>query len=317
MKIVVLDGYTLNPGDLSWDEFKNFGELTIYDRTSKEDVVDRIGDAEVILVNKIAITKEILDLCPSVKYIGELATGYNNIDVLAAKEKGVVVTNIPTYGTNGVAQFAIALLLELCSHVGSHSDAVKNGDWTNSIDWCFWNNPLMELDGKTMGFIGFGRIGQRTAKIAEAMGMKILAYARNKRPELESENCRFVELEELLEKSDVISLHAPLNADTEGIINKNNIEKMKDGVLIINTARGALIVEEDLRDALNIGKVGGAACDVVSIEPIREDNPLLNAKNIIITPHIAWAPRESRERLMNIALDNLKAFIMGESINRV
>lgn len=317
MKIVVLDGYTLNPGDLSWDELKDLGELTVYDRTPANKVIERIGDADIVYTNKTPITKEILDSCPNIKFIGELATGYNNIDIIAAKNKNIPVCNIPTYGTNAVAQFAMALLLELCHHVGEYSDEVKNGEWTNNMDWCFWNHPMVELDGKTMGIIGFGRIGQRTAKIAQALGMNILAFSNNRRSEFETETCKYADLEELLEKSDVISLHCPLFPETKGIINKDTINKMKDGVMIINTSRGQLIVEEDLRDALNAGKVAGAACDVVSSEPIKLDNPLLSAKNIIITPHIAWAPKESRQRLMNIAVDNLKAFISGNPINIV
>ena len=317
MKIVVLDGYTLNPGDLSWDELETLGELTVYDRTPIDKVVERIGDADIVYTNKTPITKEILDLCPNIKFIGELATGYNNIDIITAKNKNIPVCNVPTYGTNAVAQFTIALLLELCHHVGAHSDAVKEGDWTNNIDWCFWNHPMVELDGKTMGIIGFGRIGQRTAKIAQALGMNILALSNNRRPEFETETCKYVDLEELLAKSDVISLHCPHFPETRGIINKNTIGKMKDGVMIINTSRGQLIVEEDLRDALNSGKIAGAACDVVSIEPIQLDNALLDAKNIIITPHIAWAPRESRQRLMDIAVKNLRSFIEGNPINVV
>lgn len=317
MKIVVLDGYTLNPGDLSWDELGALGKITVYDRTPVDKIVERIGDAEIVYTNKTPITKETLDLCPNIKFIGELATGYNNIDIIAAKDKNIPVSNIPSYGTNAVAQFTIALLLELCSHVGAHSDAVKNGEWTNNVDWCFWNHPMVELEGKTMGIIGFGRIGQRTAKIAEALGMNILAFANTRKPELETETCKYASLDELLEKSDVISLHCPLFPETKGIINKDTIAKMKDGVMIINTSRGPLIVEEDLRDALNSDKVAGAACDVVSVEPIKMDNPLLNAKNVIITPHIAWAPKESRQRLMDIAVDNLKAFIAGNPVNVV
>ena len=246
-----------------------------------------------------------------------LATGYNVVDTEAAKEKGVVVSNIPTYGTDAVAQFAIGLLLELCHHIGEHSQCVKNGEWEHNEDWCFWKYPLIELAGKTMGIIGFGRIGQGTARIAQALGMKVLAYDVSKREELESETCRFASLDELFAESDVISLHCPLFPATKGIINKENIKKMKDGVMIINNSRGPLVVEEDLRDALNKGKVAGAAVDVVSTEPIRGDNPLLEAKNCIITPHIAWAPKESRQRLMDIAVDNLKAFLSGTPKNVV
>lgn len=317
MKIVILDGYTENPGDLSWEGFEKLGELTVYDRTPSDKIVERIGDADVVYTNKTPISKESLDACPNVKFIGVLATGYNVVDVNAAKEKGIPVSNIPTYGTDAVSQFAIALLLELCHHVGEHSDCVKRGDWTNNQDWCFWNHPLVELAGKTMGIVGFGRIGQGTARIAQALGMKVLAHDAYKNPDLESETCKYAELDELLANSDVISLHCPLFPETEGIINKDTIAKMKDGVMIINDSRGPLIVEEDLRDALNSGKVAGAAVDVVSTEPIKMDNPLLQAKNMIITPHIAWAPKESRQRLMDIAVDNLKAFAAGSPINVV
>lgn len=317
MKIVVLDGYTLNPGDISWEGMEAFGEVTVYDRTKAEDVVERIGDAEVVYTNKTPITKETMDACPGMKFIGVLATGYNIVDVAAAKEKGIPVSNIPTYGTAAVSQFAIALLLELCHHIGEHSDAVKAGEWTNNPDWCFWKYPLVELAGKNMGIIGFGRIGQDTGKIAQALGMKVLAYDAFKRPELESDTCKYVDLDTLLAQSDVISLHCPLFPDTEGIINKDTIAKMKDGVMIINDSRGPLIVEQDLRDALDSGKVAGAALDVVSTEPIQMDNPLLGAKNVILTPHIAWAPKESRQRLMDIAVDNLKCYVDGKPQNVV
>ncbi len=317
MKIVVLDGYTLNPGDISWEGMEAFGEVTVYDRTKAEEVVERIGDAEVVYTNKTPITKETMDACPNMKFIGVLATGYNIVDVAAAKEKGIPVSNIPTYGTAAVSQFAIALLLELCHHIGEHSDAVKAGEWTSNPDWCFWKYPLVELAGKNMGIIGFGRIGQDTGKIAQALGMKVLAYDAFKRPELESDTCKYVDLDTLLAQSDVISLHCPLFPDTEGIINKDTIAKMKDGVMIINDSRGPLIVEQDLRDALDSGKVAGAALDVVSTEPIQMDNPLLGAKNVILTPHIAWAPKESRQRLMDIAVDNLKCYVDGKPQNVV
>lgn len=317
MKIVVLDGYTLNPGDITWEGMEALGELTVYDRTKAEDVAARIGDADVVYTNKTPITKETLDACPNVKFIGVLATGYNIVDIAAAKEKGIPVSNIPTYGTAAVSQFAIGLLLELCHHIGEHSDAVKAGEWTSNPDWCFWKYPLVELDGKTMGIIGFGRIGQDTGKIAQALGMKVLAYDAFKRPELETETCHYVDLDILLAESDVIALHCPLFPDTEGIINKDTIAKMKDGVMIINNSRGPLVVEQDLRDALDSGKVAGAAVDVVSTEPIRMDNPLIGAKNVIITPHISWAPKESRQRLMNIAVDNLKCYVEGKPQNVV
>lgn len=317
MKIVVLDGYTLNPGDISWEGMEALGEVTVYDRTRPEEVVERIGDAEVVYTNKTPITRETLDQCGNVRFIGVLATGYNIIDIEAAKEKGIPVSNIPTYGTAAVSQYAIALLLELCHHIGEHSDAVKNGEWTSNPDWCFWKYPLVELAGKTMGIIGFGRIGQDTGKIAQALGMKVLAFDAYKKPELESETCHYADLDTLLAESDVISLHCPLFPDTEGIINKDTIAKMKTGVMIINDSRGPLIVEEDLRDALNSGKVAGAALDVVSTEPIQMDNPLLSAKNVILTPHIAWAPKESRQRLMNIAVENLQHFVDGAPQNVV
>ncbi|MGF0032468.1 D-2-hydroxyacid dehydrogenase [Bariatricus sp. SGI.154] len=317
MKIVVLDGYTLNPGDISWEGMEAFGEVTVYDRTQPEDIVARIGDAEVVYTNKTPLTRETFDACPNIKFVGVLATGYNIVDIEAAKEKGIPVSNIPTYGTAAVSQYAIALLLELCHHIGEHSDCVKKGDWTNNPDWCFWNYPLVELAGKTMGIIGFGRIGQDTGKIAQALGMKVLAFDAYHNPALETETCRYAELDELLAESDVISLHCPLFPSTEGIINKDTIAKMKTGVMIINDSRGPLIVEEDLRDALNSGKVAGAAVDVVSTEPIQMDNPLLQAKNMIITPHIAWAPKESRQRLMDIAVANLKAYVDGEPQNVV
>ena len=317
MKIVVLDGYTLNPGDISWEGMEAFGDLTVYDRTKAEDVAERIGDAEVVYTNKTPITKETLDACPNVKFIGVLATGYNIVDTAAAKEKGIPVSNIPTYGTAAVSQFAIGLLLELCHHIGEHSDAVKAGEWTSNPDWCFWKYPLVELAGKNMGIIGFGRIGQDTGKIAQALGMKVLAYDAFKRPELESDTCKYVDLDTLLAQSDVISLHCPLFPDTEGIINKDTIAKMKDGVMIINDSRGPLIVEQDLRDALDSGKVAGAALDVVSTEPIQMDNPLLGAKNVILTPHIAWATKEARQRLMQMAEENLKAFLEGTPIHVV
>ena len=313
MKIVVLDGYTLNPGDLTWDEIAKLGQLVIHDRTefSPENVIETIGDAEIVFTNKTPLPKSVLSKTPSVKYIGVLATGYNVVDVNAAKEFGIVVTNIPAYGTTAVAQYTIALLLELCHHIGEHSRSVLNGDWTKSPDWCYWNYPLIELAGKTMGLVGFGRIGQATAKIAQAVGLSILVYDTNQKKELENDSLKYVGLDELLSKSDIVSLHCPLFDSTKGIINKDNIAKMKDGVMIINTSRGPLVVEEDLRVALDSGKVAGAAVDVVSSEPIAADNPLLKAKNCIITPHIAWAPKESRTRLMSIAVENLKSFING------
>jgi Lactate dehydrogenase and related dehydrogenases len=317
MKIVILDGHTENPGDLSWEGFEKLGQVTVYDRTPADEIVERIGDAEIVITNKTPISAETLQACRGIKYVGVLATGYNVVDVTAAREKRIVVSNIPTYGTAAVAQFAIALLLEVCHHIGEHSAAVLRGDWTSSQDWCFWNYPLIELAGKTMGIIGFGKIGQATAKIAQALGMKVVAYDEYRNPALESETCQYVTLDELLAQSDTISLHCPLFSSTQGIINKDSIAKMKDGVIIVNNSRGPLIVEQDLADALNSGKVAGAGCDVVSTEPIQADNPLLKAKNAILTPHISWAPKESRQRLMDIAVQDLEAFLDGNPINVV
>ena len=320
MKIVVLDGYTLNPGDLDWKGLEAIGDCTVYDCTSLTDVqeaIDRIGDAEIVFTNKTPMPKSLFDACPNIKFVGVLATGYNVVDVNAAKDKGVIVTNIPTYGTAAVGQFTIALLLEICHHIGHHNNAVHEGKWENNADWCFWDYPLIELDGKTIGIIGYGRIGQATGKIAQALGMKVLAYDEYKNPNLVTETCKYAELDELLKESDVIALHCPLFPSTQGIINKENIAKMKDGVIILNDSRGPLIVEEDLAEALNSGKVAAAGLDVVSSEPIKGNNPLLKAKNCIITPHIAWAPKESRKRLMDIAVNNLQAFVAGEPVNVV
>lgn len=319
MDIVVLDGYTLNPGDLNWQEFKKFGNLKVFDRTSvdTEEIVKAIGNAEIIFTNKTPLTSSVLKNVPNVKYIGVLATGYNVVDVDYAKEKGIIVTNIPAYSTHAVAQFTMALLLEMCHNIGKHNAAVQDRKWINSNDFCFIDSPLIELVGKTIGIIGFGRIGQATAKLAEAFGLNVLVNTRTKYPELETSTCNYVDLDTLFEKADIISLNCPLTEKTAGIINKNNIEKMKDDVLIINTSRGGLINEEDLRDGLNSGKVGSAAVDVISHEPMLADNPLLTAKNCIITPHIAWAPIEARARLMESAVKNLDAFIKGTPINVV
>lgn len=317
MKIVVLDGYTLNAGDLSWEGLSQLGEVQVYDRTPAAEIRNRIGDAEIILTNKTPLNKEMLKSCPNLKYIGVLATGFNVVDTKAAAEQNIVVTNIPTYGTTAVAQFAFALLLELCHHVGEHASSVKAGDWSSCEDFCYWNYPLVELAGKTLGIIGFGRIGQATAKIAVAFGMDVLAYDEYKIDGVETDQIRYAELDEVYAKSDVISLHCPLTDKNQAMINKDSIAKMKDGVFIINTSRGPLINENDLAAALASGKVAGAGVDVVSTEPIKLDNPLLKAPNCLITPHIAWAPKESRTRLMSIAVDNLKQFLAGNVINKV
>ena len=318
MKIVVLDGYCENPGDLSWAPLEQFGEVVVYDRTpdSKEAVVERLQDADILVGNKNNITAEIMDACPKLKYIAVQATGYNVIDVAAAKERGIPVSNVPTYGTMAVAQHTMALLLEITNLVGHHNDRVHAGRWAEGPDWGFWDSPLMELDGKTMGVIGFGKIGQQTAKMAKAFGMNILATGS--RPNDEGRAIgEYVEMDELLAKSDVITLHCPLFPNTKGIICKENIDKMKDGVIILNSSRGPLVVEQDLADALRSGKVKAAAVDVVSAEPMTNDNPLLTAPNCIITPHIAWAPREARQRIMDTTAKNIEAFLNGSPINVV
>lgn len=318
MKIVVLDGYTENPGDLSWEPLNKLGDLVVYDRTPGILAAERIADAEVVFTNKTEITKEILEKCKALKYIGVLATGYNVVDVEAARDLGITVTNIPSYGTAAVAQYTMALLLELCHHAGEHSDCVKRGEWSANQDWCFWKYPLWELDAKTIGIVGYGRIGQAVGRLAQAFGMGVVFYdeAVFSRDQ-QTQYCRQVSWEELLSSSDVISLHCPLTEKNKGLINKDSIGRMKPGVFILNDARGPLIVEQDLAAALEKGTVAGAALDVVSVEPIRTDNPLLKAPNIIITPHIAWAPKESRQRLMNIAVSNLEAFQKGNPVNVV
>lgn len=317
MKIVILDGYTENPGDLSWEGFASLGELTVYDRTRREEIIPRIGGAEIVITNKTPLNEEIFNACPAIRYVGVLATGYNVVDVEAASKRNITVTNIPTYGIAAVAQFTFALLLEVCHHVWKHSEAVEAGEWARRGDFCFWDYPLIELAGKTMGCVGFGRIGQNVGKIAQSFGMNVLATDQYQNKSLECETLRYATLDDLLKNSDIISLHCPLLPSTKGIINKNIIAKMKDGVILINTARGPLIEEEDLKEALCSGKVAYAAVDVVSTEPIKADNPLLSAPNCIITPHIAWAPKESRKRLMDIAVHNLEAFLSGNPVNTV
>ena len=319
MKIVVLDGYAENPGDLSWAPLEALGEVTVYDRTSLADegeTIARLSGAEIAVTNKTPITRRVIDACPQLRYITMLATGYNVVDAAYAREKGIPLSNIPAYGTAAVGQFAIALLLEICHHAAHHSDTVHAGKWAACADWCYWDYPLIELDGKTMGIIGFGRIGQQTGRIARALGMRVLACGSHP-----SDSGRaiadYVELDALLAASDVIALHCPLFPETEGIINRETIRKMKDGVILLNNSRGPLVVEQDLADALNSGKVYAAGLDVVSTEPIREDNPLLTAKNCIITPHISWAPRESRQRIMDTAAQNIRAYLDGAPINVV
>lgn len=317
MKIVVLDGFTLNPGDLSWNPLSEFGDLTVYDRTDEKQIIERIADCEIVYTNKTPITEATLKACPQVKFIGILATGYNVVDIKAAKDRKIPVCNIPTYGTDAVSQYVFALLLALCHRVEMHSETVFKGEWANSLDFCYWHSPLVELAGKTIGIVGLGRIGKRTAEIAEAFGMKVIAYDPHPNQSFESDTFKYASLDDLYAYSDVISLHVPLFDSTRGMINKDAISKMKDGVMIINTSRGPLIVEADLVEALESKKVKAAALDVVSTEPIEENNVLLKAPNVIITPHIAWAPLESRQRLLNIAVDNLKAFIDGHLVNVV
>lgn len=317
MKIVVLDGYTLNPGDISWEGFEALGEFTCHDRTPSGEIIPRIGDADIAITNKTPISRETMAACPNLKYIGVLATGYNIVDTAAAKDKGIVVTNIPTYGTTAVAQFVFALLLELCHHVGHHSQTVREGRWSRSADFCYWDFPLIELADKTIGIIGFGRIGQAVAKIAVALGMKVLAYDQFENKSLETADIKYATLDELLANSDVITLHAPLFESTQGMINSSSIAKMKDGVLIVNTSRGPLIVEDDMAAALKSGKVAGYGADVVAVEPIVPSNPLLQAPNCLVTPHIAWAPKAARLRLMNIAVGNVSSFAKGTPINVV
>ena len=315
MKIVVLDGHALNPGDLSWEDFKKLGDFSLYDRTSKENVIERIGDAEILITNKISITKEIMDKCPNLKYIGVLATGYNIIDIQAASEKSIVVTNIPAYSTKAVAQAVFAFILEFTNGVSSHNQSVQQGDWCAAKDFCYWKHPLMELENKTLGIIGYGSIGKQVAKIADSFGMNILAYTRT--PSKVQLPAQVVSLENLLKNSDFISLHAPLTEETKHIINEQTIKQIKPGAMLINTARGPLVDERAVKQALEQNKLSAYATDVLSTEPMAEDCPLLNTPNTIITPHVAWAAYETRQRLMKIAKENLQAFLADKPINQV
>ena len=319
MKIVVLDGYAENPGDISWARLEALGELTVYDRTALTEsplIAERIGDAEIAVTNKTPITRNVIDACPNLRAIAVLATGYNIVDTVYARTKDISVMNVPVYGTDNVAQYAIALLLEACSQVGHHDRSVHAGEWTRSIDFCYWQKPLIEVSGKTAGIIGFGRIGQAVARILSAMNVRVLAYSRSERAEGRA-LADYVPLDTLFQKSDFIFLHCPLTPETDGIINAANIAKMKDGVIIVNNGRGQLIVEEDLAAALTRGKVAYAAVDVASSEPIAAENPLLHAPNCIITPHISWATKEARERIMQMTADNVRAFMEGKPTNVV
>ena len=316
MKIVVLDGYCLNPGDLTWDDWKEFGEVVVYDRTPPSETVARAKDAEVAITNKTVLNRAVIAALPKLKYVGMLATGYNVVDVQAAAERNIPVTNVPTYGTDSVAEHTFALLFELVRRTGMHSDLVRAGEWARSPDFSFWRAPLVELSGKTMGIVGFGRIGFRVGQIAQAMRMEVLACDKERSYSLNG-HFDWVSLDGLLAKSDVVSLHCPLFPDTQNMINRKSLAQMKPSAFLINTSRGGLVVDRDLADALNAGKLAGAALDVLSIEPPAADNPLLAAKNCIITPHFAWATREARARLMDTALENLKTFLAGKPQNVV
>ena len=315
MKIVILDAYAANPGDLSWDEFAALGDLTVYDRTAQEDAAARIGDAEVVFINKVRLTDDIFAACPNLKLVSILATGYNIVDLAAAKRRGITVCNVPGYSTRAVVQMTFALLLEICQQVGLHSGSVHTGRWQTCPDFCFWDRPLIELDGKTMGIVGYGAIGSTVGTVAQALGMKLLVTARHERPV--PEGARFVSLPELLAQSDVVSLHCPQTAENARMIDAGALAQMKDGAILLNTARGGLLDEQAVADALRSGKLLAAGMDVVSAEPIRADNPLLTAPNCFLTPHIAWAPLETRRRLQAISAENLRAFLAGKPQNVV
>jgi glycerate dehydrogenase len=317
MKIVVLDGYTLNPGDLSWDALNQLGDVTIHDRTPHQQIVERCLDAAIVLTNKTPLEATTLNQLPHLKYIGVLATGYNIIDTAVCKQKGVIVTNVPGYGTNAVAQFVFALLLELCLHVQKHSDAVFDGRWAKSVDFCFWDYPLIELAGKTLGVIGFGTIGQKVADIAAAFDMHVIAHSRTQTNQSQRKNFKWVSVDELLAQADMVSIHCPLTPETQNLINAENLRKMKSSAFLINTSRGPIVNDADLAHALNNNIIAGAGIDVLSKEPPPADNPIFEAKNCIITPHIAWAVKEARARLMGVVIDNLKAFMAGQPANVV
>jgi glycerate dehydrogenase len=316
MRIVVLDGYTLNPGDLSWEGLEALGECTVHDRSDPAETVARARDAEIVFTNKTPLDRATLEALPKLRYIGVLATGYNVVDLAAASERGVTVTNIPTYGTRSVAQHVFALLLELTQRAGHHSDSVRAGHWSACPDFCYWDYPLTELDGLSMGIVGFGRIGQATAALATAFGMRVLACDNNP-PHPDAPAARMVDLETLLGESDVVSLHCPLTPETTGLIDAPRLSLMKPAAFLINTSRGPLVNEADLAAALNAGRIAGAGLDVLPVEPPAADCPLLTAKNCVITPHIAWATHSARARLMNIAVDNLRAWLDGRPANVV
>lgn len=315
MQIVVLDGYTLNPGDLDWSGLGSLGELIVYDRTAESQILERAADAEIVLTNKTPLSAEMLHRLPKLRYIGILATGYNIVDVQAAKEKEILVANVPAYSTHSVAQLVFALVLELCHRVQQHSDSVLSGDWSSSIDFSYSRSPLVELRDKTMGLIGLGQIGKQTALIAQAMGMKVIATGSGRSAPQPVEDIEWVQIDELLQRSDVISLHCPLTPATNQLIDAKRIARMKPTAILINTARGGLLNEEDVAHALNEGRLAGAGLDVLTAEPPRIDNPLLHARNVIITPHIAWATKEARARLMDTAIGNVRAYVEGHPVN--
>lgn len=317
MQIVVLDGYTLNPGDLEWSRLNSLGELTVYDRTAESQIVERAADAEIVLTNKTPLSAQMIQQLPKLRYIGVLATGYNIVDTQVAKENGIIVTNVPAYSSHSVAQLVFALLLEFCHRVQQHSDSVLNGDWSGSIDFSYSRSTLVELSGQTMGLIGLGQIGKQTALIAQAMGMKVIATGSGRNVPQPVEGIEWVQLDELLQRSDVISLHCPLTPATNQLIDAKRIAQMKPTAILINTARGGLLNEEDVAHALNEGRLAGAGLDVLTVEPPRPDNPLLHAKNVIITPHIAWATKEARARLMDTAIGNVRAYVDGRPVNVV
>ena len=316
MKIVVLDGHALDPGDLSWEGFEALGEFERYDRTPAQLILPRMGGAGAVLVNKTPITAATLAACPDLRYIGVLATGYNVVDCAAAAARGIPVCNVPDYGTDAVAQFTMGLLLELCHQIGRHNRWVQAGNWCSNPDFCYWETPQMELSGKTMGIIGFGRIGRRVGELAKAFGMEVLAYSRSRTPEGEK-IAFYVPLEELLEKSQVVSLHCPLTPQTQKLINENTLNQMQTGAILLNTARGDLVEEAAVAQALRSGKLRGYAADVLSREPMSPENPLLGAPNCVLTPHMAWAPVESRRRIQRCTQDNIEAFLAGRPIHVV
>ncbi len=316
MKIVNLDGYTTNPGDLSWDWLGNYGEYKVYDRTAPEQIVERAKDADILIINKSVITAQMLENLPNLKFVGLQSTGYNVIDCKAARARNITVSNIPAYSTTGVAQLVFAFILQVSDNVSLHSDAVHNGEWCKCPDFCFWKTPLTELDGKTIGIIGFGSIGRRVAQIANAFGMNVEVFTPHPKPD-EYKNVNFVDFDTLLSDSDFITCHCPLTEKTENLIDKTAIDKMKKSAVVINTSRGPVVNDEDLADALNSGKIKAAGVDVLRVEPPEKENPLLLAKNCYITPHIAWAAYETRARLLGILEQNIKAYIDGEPINVV